>query len=329
MKNDNESSNEENMQDLVVFKGKLVGKATTSKKIKSEQVDQENLINVVNELKPHGRLFRYSLLISNKSAAPITDVKIRIKYPASFVLIRTNPPTVVESSDGINEEHKQVKMEFTKIEPNSKQQINIFLSPLDSDQFGFIKSYITFVNNLDYLRAIESEDIQLGLQPIMIEPKIIPTSQISLFGKNPSNKTAIRSIGIKSEAIINNDYLFAEIIKIAQENNFQLLTKDDKNYSAWFCGTDLVSGVDILLVTRYLRNKVEFISSAMNPFINITLLVKLFDHLSNHLIINRIINGINQLDDLECKACGTVLPLFPKRGQIVACVKCNYKQRIW
>ncbi|MHA2288159.1 MAG: hypothetical protein ACXABG_05180, partial [Promethearchaeota archaeon] len=129
-----------------------------------QYVDQADKIHLVYKLVPFGGNYLYSLVILNESNAPITEVKIRIIIPDFFELCRSTPPTLtiesLISNDASNNEvieENQVKMEFEALNANSQKQINLYLCPKFLEKQGKIKSYITFVNNADFIRAIDTD----------------------------------------------------------------------------------------------------------------------------------------------------------------------------
>ncbi|MBY9011441.1 MAG: hypothetical protein KGD70_03625 [Candidatus Lokiarchaeota archaeon] len=301
-----------------------------------QYVDQEDKINMVYKLIPFGGNYLYSLVIKNQSADPITEVKISIIIPEFFKLCRSTPPTLtiesLESEDESNNEvieEKQVKMEFELLNGDSQKQINLYLRPVLLEKKGKIRSFITFVNNKDFVRAIDTDTINIELNPFSIERKIIPRSEIKRFLEKPWIKKANKSIGISYDGIFDENYFFEQIIKTIQDVNFQLILKNQTNKISWFCGTDLVSGNDILVIGQIIEGKIEWLAASSNPHLLISVLthfVNLFKH--EMLQIGRI-SSEDQIYSLECKYCGNTLPYFPGRGKSIECNKCNYEQIIW
>ncbi|GAH31838.1 unnamed protein product, partial [marine sediment metagenome] len=177
--------NPEDTHELLLFDSLS---AQESKKVEPEPlqyVDQEDKIKMVYKLVPFGGNYLYSLLIMNQSDDPITELKIRIIIPEFFRLCRSTPPTVTidflkSDDDGNNEEYeeKQVQMEFELLNSNTQKQINLYISPLKLETKGKIRSFITFVNNAGFIRAIDTDSINIELDPFSIERKIIPQSEI-------------------------------------------------------------------------------------------------------------------------------------------------------
>jgi len=181
----NIDQNPEDAHELLLFDSLSVQKSKKIEPEPLEYIDQENKIKMVYKLVPFGGNYLYSLLIMNQSADPITEVKIRIIIPAFFRLCRSTPPTVtietLKSDDEDNNEgyeEKQVKMEFELLNRNSQKQINLYLCPLKLERKGKIRSFVTFVNNADFIRAIDTDSINIEMDPFSIERKIIPQSEI-------------------------------------------------------------------------------------------------------------------------------------------------------
>ncbi|MHA1459985.1 MAG: hypothetical protein ACTSO8_00745 [Promethearchaeota archaeon] len=332
----NNGQNPEDTHELLLFDSLSVQK---SKKVEPEPlqyIDQENKIKMVYKLVPFGGNYLYSLLIMNQSADPITELKIRIIIPEFFKLCRSTPPTVTIESlksddEGDNEgyEEKQVKMEFELLNSNAQKQVNLYLCPLKLETKGKIRSFITFVNNADYIRAIDTDSIKIALDPFSIERKIIPQSEIKRFLEKPWIKKANKSIGIGIDGIFDEDYFFEQIIKTIQNNNFQLILKNPSNKISWFCGTDLVSGNDILVIGQILSGKIEWLAASTDAHLIISILTNFINEFKREMILLGIISSEDQVYQLECKYCGNILPYFPGKGKTIECNKCNYEQIIW
>ncbi|MFX0076500.1 MAG: hypothetical protein ACFE96_13745 [Candidatus Hermodarchaeota archaeon] len=299
-------------------------------------VDQEDKIHMVYKLIPFGGNYLYSLLIMNESFDPITEVKIRIIIPDFFNLCRSTPPTLtIESLDSAEENNEevakenQVKMEFELLNGNSQKQINLYLCPISLEKKGRIRSFITFVNNKDFIRAIDTDTINFELDPFSIERKIIPQSEIKRFLEKPWIRKANKSIGIGTDGILDEKYLFEQILRNIQDSNFQLIVKNQENRISWFCGTDLVSGNDVLVIGQILAGKIEWLAASSNPHLLISILTNFVNSFKRQMILQGHIVSADQVYSLECKYCGNTLPYFPGKGKSIECNKCNYEQIIW
>jgi len=329
MTNKKDEQDPDDMQELVIFKDLKTQTTTKQKPISLEYVDQENKIKLVYELLPFGGKYLYSLLVLNQSLAPISEIKIRVRFPKFLKLCRSTPPTIVVDSTNVEEEEEQIKIEYDVLNENSKKQINLFFSPKKLEEKGDIRSYVTFVNNADFVRALDSEAVTLQFDPISIERKIIPSSEISKFLQAPNLKRAIRSVGIGNDKDFDISFYFNQIQQTLQDHGFQLITKDDNRKIAWYYGTELVSSDDILVIGQIMYSKIEWIASSQNPFILISLLTKLINDFIHRILIRGMITSKDQVYDLECKYCGNNLPHFPKKNDSIECKKCNYEQIVW
>jgi len=340
MERKNEEKDQKETHELIIF-NQVTG--TESKPLELEPleyVDQEDKITMVYKLVPFGGNYLYSLLITNQSADPITQVKIRINFPGFFKLCRSTPPTLVLDSlesgeDESNndqkefEQQQQVVMEFESLEKKSKKQINLYLCPLFLEEKGTIRSFVTFVNNADFVRAIDTESIPIQFDSFSIERKIIPSSEIKQFLEKPWIKKANKSIGIGLDKQLDENYYFEYINNIVETHNFQLIIKDQNNNISWFFGTDLVSGNDILIICQVSGHKIEWLAASSNPHLLISLLTKFVTVFEGEMITLGHIESIEQVYSLECKYCGNILAYFPLKGESIECNKCNYEQVVW
>ena len=339
MERNKKDKNQEETHELLLFNEDT---GTGSKSFEPElleYVDQEDKINMVYKLVPFGGNYLYSLLITNQSADPITEVKIRIIFPGFFKLCRSTPPTLIleslesgedeYNSDQKEIEQQQVVMEFESLEGDSKKQINLYLCPLFLEEKGIIRSFVTFVNNADFIRAIDTEAIPIQFDPFSIERKIIPSSEIKQFLEKPLIKKAIKSIGIGLDSQLDDNYYFEHTSKIVETHNFQQIIKDQNNNISWFFGTDLVSGNDILIICQVSGHKIEWLAASANPHLLISLLTKFITDFEGEMITLGHIESKEQIFTLECKYCGNTLAYFPPKGEFIECDKCNYEQIVW
>ena len=339
MEKKNKDKNHEDTHELILFNESTGTESKLFEPEPLEYVDQEDKINMVYKLVPFGGNYLYSLLITNQSADSITEVKIRINFPRFFKLCRSTPPTLIleslESEEDENDndqketEQQQVVMEFESLEKKSNKQINLYLCPLFLDEKGTIRSFVTFVNNADFVRAIDTDAIPIQFDPFSIERKIIPSSEIKQFLEKPWIKKAIKSIGIGIDSQFDENNFFEKINNIVESNNFQLIVKDQDNKISWFCGTDLVSGNDILIICQVLNRKIEWLAASANPYLLISLLTKFITVFERDMIMVGQIESKEQIYSLECRYCGNILAYFPPRGESVECNKCNYEQVVW
>ena len=339
MERKNKSKDYEETQELVLFNEGTSAESKPFEPEPLEYVDQEDKINLIYKLVPFGGNYLYSLLITNLSAEPITEVKIRINFPGFFKLCRSTPPTLsLESLDSGEDEsnndkdeveQQQVVMEFESLEGNSKKQINLYLCPLFLEEKGIIRSFVTFVNNVDFVRGIDTKAIPIQFDPFSIERKIIPSSEIKQFLEKPWIKKGIKSIGIGVDTQLDEYYFFEQINNIVDNNNFQLISKDQNSKVSWFYGTDLVSGNDVLIICQVTSSKIEWLAASSNPYLLISLLTKFITTFEEEMMKLGQIESKEQIFSLECKYCGNILTSFPPKGEIIECTKCNYEQTVW
>lgn len=324
-----DDSNPTGPQELVIFGATQSQKTKRMKEKTLEFVDQENQIRLVNKLAPFGAQYLYSLLIVNQSSAPITEVKVRIKYPEFLNLNRSAPPTIINDPFDLKKGENQIRIEYEELSANDKKQIFLYLSPISLEEVGYLKAYVTFVNNKDLVNALESTPIDIQFDPYSIERKIIPSSEIRKFLQQSQIKKAVKSLGLMNNLPFDDSFYFILIDRVTQALNFQVISKDETNKTAWYLGTDLVSGDDILVISQIVANKIEWSAASQNPYVLVTLLTDLSIRLTEQLVLNGVITTINQISNLECKYCGNILPSFPQKGESLECDKCKYEQIVW
>lgn len=330
MSNRKDPQQREDIKGLVVFGEEKTQKSQQQQDVAPlEYIDQEDKIKIVYDFKPFGANYLFSLLIANQSRAPITEIKIRVRYPDFLFLSRSVPPTVSIDSLDLEEREFQTRIEFGTIDALSENQVNLFFNPTRLEDEGTIRAYITFVNNADFIRALDSDPITVSFDPITIERKILPTSEVSKFLNQSKIKKAIKSVGIAIDNPYGDDYYFALIQQTIQQFNFQLITEQKDKNIAWYFGTDLVSSKDILVIGQIVANKLEWLCASQDASILISLLTNIHNEFINRLVINNIITDVNQIINLECKYCGAILPKFPGKGSLIECPKCKYEQIVW
>ena len=321
-----------NLQGPVLLKSQEASESESQKaEISFEQVDQENKIKLSNDLIPYNASYRYSILLKNESLAPITEIKASIKFP-TFLKISRYSPLVLESKQSKSDKkgYNQVQFEIEELSEKSETQIICYFSPNSNNNIGELSTYITFVNNKDYIRVINSKPIEIRIKPATIQPKIIPSSEISTFLKIKDMKKGIKSLGIPLKKKTNLDLFFNFIDQNIKLHKFQLIAKDNEKKIAWYFGTDLATGQDILVIGQIVSNKVEFLAASQNHQIIISLLSNLSDNFKKRASsVGGLIRSVKEIIDLECKYCGAVLPYFPKRGESVECKSCNKENILW
>jgi len=315
--------------DLVIFKNKEAAKIKKSDKITFETVDQEDKIKLLTDFRPYGGHYVLSLQISNESFAPISDVKVKISFPLFFTIIRSYPPTLYIPESFEEEGMSKVNIEFDELNERSSKKINLHFAPLSLGNEGEIRTIVTYVNNKDYVRVIDSDPVSIILDKITINPKIIPSSYIREFSQIPGMKKAIISLGVGISSKGDPGFYFTILEQVFLRNNLQLIAKDADKKILWFFGSDLESRNDVLVVGQIVSDKVEIIASSKNHHVLISFLTLFSNEFKEQILISELATSLDQIYDLECKYCGAVLPFFPKRGEEITCRKCNYEQIVW
>ncbi|MHA1147706.1 MAG: hypothetical protein ACTSR8_05635 [Promethearchaeota archaeon] len=322
--------NNRKIQGLVLFKKQIEELDNTLDDYSLESVDQEDKIKLLSEMAPFGSEYRYSIIVANQSIAPITDIKIRVKYPNFLHLARISPPVVsIKAHDDFDKILTQITIELDELDGNTKKQLNFYFCPITLNVEGEIATYITFVNNKDFVRVLNSDPINIVIKQITIEPKIIPSYQVGSFLQKEGIKKAIKSLGVGIENDRNFGLYFNHIEQIIRAHNFQLIAKDEVKRIAWFFGTELESKEEILIIGQIVNNKVEILATSNKHHILISLLTKISKDLINRIISAKHISSEEEIYELECKYCGAVLPYFPIKGETITCKICNSEQMVW
>ncbi len=316
-------------QNLVVFKSKAEKKSKEFPKYSFETFDQENKILLLHEFKPYGGHYVLSIQLVNESMAPITEVKIKTYYSNFLTLTRSYPPTIYIPEPIEEGEETKITLEFDELNERGKKQINLHFTPLFLGREGEIRSIVTFVNNKDFIRVLNSEPINVKLDNITINPKIIPSSYIGEFSQIPEMKRAIKSLGIGALGNYNSDLYFNILEQVFLRKSLQLITKDPERRIFWYFGSDLESTDDVLIIGQIASYKVEIIGTSKNHHVLISFLTSLSNEFKKQLLTREIINNLDDIHDLECKYCGANLPYFPKKGEEIQCTKCKYEQLVW
>ncbi|TXT53448.1 MAG: hypothetical protein BAJALOKI2v1_960010 [Promethearchaeota archaeon] len=303
---------------------------TEEKAAKLEEVSQENKIKLQTELKPYGDQYLYRIIVENQSEAPITEVKVKVNYPSFLELKRSSPPTVSFDTNNSNDDDlEHIKIMFDEVSKKDQKRINLFYTPKTLTNGEGISSVITFVNNQDLVRVINSKEITIDLSALSIHPKIIPSSNIKKFVAKPDVKRAIKSLGILIEDELDLDEIFAQVNLILRMNNFQLIAKDLEKKIVWYFGTELESKQDILIIGQINKRKIEWLATSRDPHILIPLLTMVKQDFIERLKRLKMIDSPDQIMELNCKNCGYVLPELPKVGEMVECTKCHLEQKVW
>ena len=324
-----EEISSEPAQKLVIFKDKDATKIKKPEKFTIESIDQEDKIKLLSDFKPYGGHYVFSIQLINDSLAPITQVRIKLIFPPFFKLKRSYPPTIY-IPEAIEEGGLlKFNLEFDELNERSSKQINLHFTPLSLGNQGEIRTIVTYVNNKDFVRVINSEPIVIKLDDITINPKIIPSSYIKEFSQIPGMKRAIKSLGVGISGKADPDLYFNILEQIFIRNNLQLIAKDPVKKIIWYFGADLESRNDVLVIGQIVFDKVEIIATSKNHHILI-LFLTLFSHeFKEQILLREFVSFQEQIYDLECKYCGAILPLFPKRGEQIVCKNCNYEQIVW
>jgi hypothetical protein len=329
MKEKKDTSNPDRTQDLVIFRSKEELDRKELPKFSYEVFDQENKIKLLHEFKPYGGHYVLSIQLLNESMAPISEVKIKISYSNFLTLTRSYPPTIYIPEPIIEGEITKITLEFDEMNERSKKQINLHFTPLLLGAEGEIRTIVTYVNNKDFIRVLNSDSINVMLDKVSINPKIIPSSYVREFSQIPHMKRAIKSLGIGSTVTNNPDLYFNLLEQVFLRNSLQLITKNPEKRILWYFGSDIESRDDVLIIGQIKSNKVEIIGMSKNHHVLISFLTSFSIEFKEHILLREAVHSLDDIYELECKYCGSILPYFPKKGEEIQCSKCKYEQLVW
>ena len=321
---------------LVLFKDKehYLEKEKKDKDYEFETDEQEDKIQIKYELRSIGRYYRYSLMVINSSKTPINEVKIKIMLPIFIEVFRFSPPTV--DTEIIEKEEIEVKVKFDQVESESNKQINLYLIPLIVDKLGEIRSILTFINNKDLVRVINSDPIKIYIPDLVIENLIIPSAKIPEIYQDKRFKKAIISMGVPTKSARELDNYLSRMEQKLKQLKFQFITRDDKNNVIWYFGRcwnkakiETTAQHEVLLIGQIISGKIEFLILCENPDYLVSLSTLIFREFSFIIMRDNPPASQKLIYNLECKSCGVVLPYFPKKGKKISCNKCQYEQLVW
>ncbi len=160
-----------------------------------KKFDQENKIQLINRLWPHGGLYKYSLILINESNAPITEVKAKIKYPNFLEFSRSFPPSRKIEYFEVDKNFNQLNFEFDELEGGKIHETYFFFSPnFNSHKKGDISTNIIFVNYEDYIRILSSENVEIEVDQVAIEKRLIAPSHLKEFSEDPDVEKTIPAL---------------------------------------------------------------------------------------------------------------------------------------
>ncbi|MHA2005898.1 MAG: hypothetical protein ACXABO_00180 [Promethearchaeota archaeon] len=316
-------------QDLVIFKEKEADESKKVSKYTFEAIDQEDKITLANDFKPYEGHYRYSIQLRNESLAPISEVKIKITYTNFLTLTRSYPPTIYLPESIEEGDISKLTLEFDELNEKSSKQINLHFTPLSLGKKGEIRTIVTYVNNKDFVRVLNSEPSEIELEKVTIIPKIIPSSYVKEFSQIPGMKKAIKSIGIGTQKKIDPNFYFDRFEQVFLRNSLQRIARDPEKKLLWYFGSDLESRDDVLVIGQITSNKVEIMGISKNHHVLISFLTLFINEFQELILVEKIVDSLDEVYELECKYCGAILPYFPKMGTEIKCVKCNYEQIVW
>lgn len=316
-------------QDLVIFGNKNATKVKKADKLTFETIDQEDKIKILNDFYPYGGHYVLSIQLLNESLAPISDVKVKLSFPLFFSITRSYPPTIYIPEPFEEDGLSKINIEFDELNERSSKQINLHFTPVSLGEEGEMRTVLTYINNKDFVRAINSDPLKLSLDVITIIPKIIPSSYIKEFSQIPGMKRAIKSLGVGILGLSEPGLYFNILEQVFLRNHLQLIAKDVNRRVLWYFGADLESRDDVLVIGQIVSEKIEIIATSKNHHLLISLLTSLSNELKEHILRRELVPSSDHIYDLECKYCGAILSRFPNKGEEISCSKCNYEQIVW
>ncbi len=315
--------------DLVYFKTKTDDHREAIHNYSFEKIDQEDKIKLANNFQPFGSHFQYSILVDNQSLAPITELKIKVNIPHFLTLSRCYPPMISLPRLIPNKDSNQLTLEFDELNEKSNKQIHLHFMPNALDRKGKIRTIVTYVNNKDTIRVLDSRPAEITIDNISIEPKVVPSSFIRDFSQTPGIKKAIKSLGVAIDHQIDTEIYFNLLEQIFLLNNFQLVAKDAEKKILWYFGTESIIKEDILAIGQIISNKVEIIATSLNHYLLVSFLTLFSNGYKEGMLLNGLVKSKDQIFELECKYCGAILEYFPNQGKSIECNKCNNEQIVW
>ncbi|MFX1374504.1 MAG: hypothetical protein ACFFA0_01710 [Promethearchaeota archaeon] len=322
---------EKNIQGLIIFKHKKSSRKKKTNKYLLEKKSREDKITIINSLTNQGIYYRYSILLNNNSSVAITDISITILYPKILKLTRSYPPTL-KCSFSVEEDQDEVSninIHLKGLKNRSSEQFYLHFTSSAKLGGGELITLFKYVNNEGKKREIKSQSIRIQIYDLKIKPKIISHSMVREFSQIPGMKRTLISLGIGTNKQLNLKKIFDILEKLIISFNFQLITKDKEKGILWFFGSELKSNNDLLALIKIGPNIIEIIAYSINPIILYRFITLFYKDLKDRLLENKIIKPNLKIFELLCINCGENLPYFPKKGELITCIKCSNKQLVW
>ncbi|MFW9877600.1 MAG: hypothetical protein ACFFG0_31325 [Candidatus Thorarchaeota archaeon] len=325
------NSSQTSIHGLVIFKHEGGLKKKKRDNFLVEKINKEYKIKITNSLTTQGTHYRYSILINNENSASIANINIKVTYPEFLKYTGSYPLTLITSSSIVNEQGKKniINLNLKGLKGKSSEQILLHFTPSTQLDLGEFKTFLKYKNNKGKEREIKSHSINIQIDDINIIPKIISHSRIREFSQIPGIKRALVSFGFGTSKKLNLKKIFDILVNLILSYNFQIIIKDKEKSIIWFCGSELTSSNDLLILSKIGTNIIEIIAYSINPIILGLFLSSFTKNLKEQLLMNKIIKSNIKVFELECVNCGENLHYFPKKGESITCLKCSYKQNIW
>ncbi|MHA1985181.1 MAG: hypothetical protein ACW98D_00950 [Promethearchaeota archaeon] len=325
------SRSQEDIQGLLIFTHKERPKKKKPDKYIVEKSNKEEKITTINSLTTQGVHYRYTIILNNEKSASITNINIKVSYPAFLTYTGSYPlPLIISSqfednSDKIN----IINLILKGLKAGSSLQIYLHFTPSTQLGNGEFETFLKFNNNKGKEKKINSNPIPIQIDNILITPKIISHARIREFSQITGMKRAVLSLGIGTKKKLNYNKIYDIFENLILSYNFQLITKDKEKGILWVFGSELNSNSDIFAICKIGSKIIEIIAHSINPVVLGSFLFSLDKKLRKQLLINKIIKPNVKIFDLECINCGAYLPYFPKRSESITCMICSHKQIVW
>ncbi|MHA2390549.1 MAG: hypothetical protein ACXAEX_01155 [Promethearchaeota archaeon] len=319
------------IQGPLIFKDITPSQVEKKDEYSVEKINQEDDIIFINNLNPQANRYQYSIILKNNSSFPISDVKIEVISPKFLTYSGCYPKTVdiTPFADNSEDNLNSFKITLGKLRENNSKEIHLHFIPNTLHATAEFKSILTYINHKEKLKNLKSKPIELQVDQIIISPKVILSSEIREFSQSPGNKRILYSLGIGTTKKIDTTKILDDMKNFFQYHSFQLITKDTDRGILWFCGTDIRSSSDILILCRIGSNQIEVIVFSKKPIILVPFLFSFSKIIQERLSKHKVINPKKNLYELICVNCGSVLSYFPRKGESIICNKCNYDQIVW
>ncbi len=291
-----------------------------------KESDQKGLVSIAMQFKIIGFYIALIIIIQNKSEEPIYQGKLRINLTPDLPLASIRP------SITHTHEESQIVIEVGDVVSNS---VANFRLSFHQELPGIIEAngFFQFYNFKKTARIFKMESIAIDTAIPIINPCVINDEEVRVFMNNSRYHRKIQGFGFSHPIPI---FLLQSIWEdILQAAGFFLVSdqRNEQNNMSLFFGKALrprpKEEFFILVAPQMKKNIFAFFICCEYEVITVNLLRILCLQFQKRLVEKKLLQSNEQLIDMNCAQCGTLLEIFPPKGELIGCKKCHLIQNPW